>query len=140
MFRWQPDEDLVQYIATLGPLAADAQIQFNGWNVALVSENCIDVTFVLTKGAEVHFFTSPGRNPISAACMFKVLAEILQKYGYASTRLRVDQATDCVVDLGFVETGCDEKFTYFNLTELPMNKGQHRENLSHPLGNPALRH
>lgn len=140
MFRWQPDEELVQYIATLGPLAADAQIQFNGWNVSLASENCMDVTFILTKGAEVHFFTPPERNPMPVSAMLKVLAEILQKYGFASTRLPVGQPAKHVVDLGFVETWCDGTFSYFNLTELPVNKGQHSENLSHPIGNPAVLH
>lgn len=117
------DKRLVAYLESLGA-GPDA---LDGWEIHTATRAGEDVAFIVTQGAEIHFVTLVDRKAMSRANTRQFLLPLIEKYGYASTRVPISETNHRLrLAVGFEHSWSDENFSYWTLTQAPYEK--HKRN------------
>jgi hypothetical protein len=117
------DKRLLDYLESLGA-PADA---LDGWEIHTAQRAGVDCAFVITRGAELHFVSISGKHAMSRRNIAQYIQPILDKFGYASTRVPVAETNHRLrYALGFKCFWFDDNFTYWTLTQAPYARTQNK--------------
>jgi len=110
------DARLVAYLESVG---ADVQC-LDGWQIRPAQRAGKDVAFVITRGPEIHMLSLVEGNAISRRNLREYLRPIIEKFGYATTRVPLAEVNHRLRHaLGFTYTWSDDHFSYWALTQVP---------------------
>jgi len=113
------DARLEQYLASIGASAG----ALAGWNIQTAKRAGVDVAFVITRWTEIHFVSIVGNRAMSRRNIAEFVAPLLEKYGYATTRVPIAETDHRLREaLGFQHTWSDDYYSYWAITELPYQR------------------
>lgn len=109
-------ERMAQYLAGIGAKPS----VLDGWTILEAYRAGVLVAMVITSGPEIHFVPIRGKGAMSRKNIRHHLAPIIEKYGYATTRVPLAETNHKLrLALGFKQTWSDATFSYWAITEMP---------------------